>query len=296
MDPGAIEVFSHYYRLVESGETGMVPESTIEPVDSPAWPTSMSPTTRPRRRSRETAVIKLNGGLGTSMGLDRAKSLLEVRDGLTFLDITVRQVLALREHLRRAAAPDVHEQLPHPRRHAGRARGLPDLAVDGLPLDFLQSKEPKLLVDTLEAGRVAGRPRPRVVPAGARRPLHVAARHRSARPADRGGVPAGLRLQLRQPGRRPRGPGRRLVRAVRRAVRDRGGPPYAERPQGRPLRAPHSDHRIVLRETAQTLPEDLEALGRPGPAPVLLDEQPLVRPARRCATSSTGATGSSAWR
>ena len=38
-------------------------------------------------------MIKLNGGLGTSMGMDRAKSLLPVRDGKTFLDIIVDQVL-----------------------------------------------------------------------------------------------------------------------------------------------------------------------------------------------------------
>ena len=36
VDPVAIDVFAHYYRLVESGETGMIPESTIEPVDIPA--------------------------------------------------------------------------------------------------------------------------------------------------------------------------------------------------------------------------------------------------------------------
>ncbi len=33
----------------------------------------------------QTAVLKLNGGLGTSMGLEKAKSLLEVRGGHTFL-------------------------------------------------------------------------------------------------------------------------------------------------------------------------------------------------------------------
>ncbi len=36
VDPVAIDVFSHYYRMVESGETGMIPESEIEPVDMPA--------------------------------------------------------------------------------------------------------------------------------------------------------------------------------------------------------------------------------------------------------------------
>ena len=48
-------------------------------------------------------MLRLNGGLGTSMGLSGAKSLLEAKDGLSFLDIIARQVLALREARRRAA-------------------------------------------------------------------------------------------------------------------------------------------------------------------------------------------------
>src|SRR5205085_6939110 len=42
-------------------------------------------------------VVKLNGGLGTSMGMTAAKALLEVKDGLSFLDVIARQVLHLRE-------------------------------------------------------------------------------------------------------------------------------------------------------------------------------------------------------
>lgn len=38
------------------------------------------------------AVLKFNGGLGTSMGMSGAKSALEVKDGQSFLDLTVRQV------------------------------------------------------------------------------------------------------------------------------------------------------------------------------------------------------------
>ena len=48
VDPVAIDVFAHYYRLVESGETGMVPESTIEPVDMPG--------ARRRRRADDGAT------------------------------------------------------------------------------------------------------------------------------------------------------------------------------------------------------------------------------------------------
>ena len=37
-------------------------------------------------------VVKLNGGLGTTMGCKGPKSAITVRDGLTFLDITVQQI------------------------------------------------------------------------------------------------------------------------------------------------------------------------------------------------------------
>ena len=38
------------------------------------------------------AVLKLNGGLGTTMGCVGPKSAIEVRDSMTFLDLTVRQI------------------------------------------------------------------------------------------------------------------------------------------------------------------------------------------------------------
>ncbi|KAF4851079.1 putative UTP--glucose-1-phosphate uridylyltransferase [Colletotrichum siamense] len=38
------------------------------------------------------AVLKLNGGLGTSMGCVGPKSVIEVRDGMSFLDLSVRQI------------------------------------------------------------------------------------------------------------------------------------------------------------------------------------------------------------
>ena len=62
------------------------PGCSPSPRSSPSR-TCPTPTTCPsgRRPARWTAavVIKLNGGLGTSMGMTRAKSLLEVKDGLT---------------------------------------------------------------------------------------------------------------------------------------------------------------------------------------------------------------------
>ena len=49
------------------------------------------------------AVLKLNGGLGTSMGCVGPKSVIEVREGNTFLDLSVRQI----EYLNRQYDSDV---------------------------------------------------------------------------------------------------------------------------------------------------------------------------------------------
>ncbi|EAL47364.2 UDP-glucose pyrophosphorylase, putative [Entamoeba histolytica HM-1:IMSS-B] len=44
---------------------------------------------------KKTCIIKINGGLGTSMGCTGPKSVIEVRNGLTFLDIIILQLKAL---------------------------------------------------------------------------------------------------------------------------------------------------------------------------------------------------------
>src|SRR5919112_1366409 len=96
----AIRAFEHYYRQLEAGETGLVPESTIEPAsDLPSLEDLPHDAEAEREALQRAVVLRLNGGLGTSMGLTGAKSLLEAKDGLSFLDIIARQVLALRsEH------------------------------------------------------------------------------------------------------------------------------------------------------------------------------------------------------
>lgn len=50
---------------------------------------------------KETIVLKLNGGLGTSMGLDKAKSLLPVKGEETFLDLTAKQVRIIYKYERK---------------------------------------------------------------------------------------------------------------------------------------------------------------------------------------------------
>jgi UTP--glucose-1-phosphate uridylyltransferase len=146
----AIATFAHYYRQLEEGASGLVPEAEIEPVESvPDADALPEPSDGAREALDRTVVIKLNGGLGTSMGMTKAKSLLPVKDGLSFLDVIARQVLELRRRYE-ARVPLVlmnsfatrDESLAALERHD-------DLAGD-IPLDFVQNKEPKLLADTLE--------------------------------------------------------------------------------------------------------------------------------------------------
>jgi len=142
----AIDTFRHYYEQVAEGETGMLPESDIEPVDD-VQPLDDLPEGEPPLDA--AVVIKLNGGLGTSMGMTGPKSLVEVKDGLTFLDIIVRQVLELRERTG-ARLPLVLMNSFSTRDASLEALGRYDDLEADVPLDFLQNKVPKLLADDLE--------------------------------------------------------------------------------------------------------------------------------------------------
>jgi len=137
----AIDTFAHYYRELEAGATGMLPESEIEPVgDLPRADDLPDPPDGGRAGLRKAAVIKLNGGLGTSMGMTRPKSLLEAKDGLTFLDVIVRQA----EHL---GVPLV--LMNSFATSDDTMRYLAEHHQDADVQEFLQNKEPKLLVDDL---------------------------------------------------------------------------------------------------------------------------------------------------
>jgi UTP--glucose-1-phosphate uridylyltransferase len=143
--PVAVDTFRHYYERLRAGEAGVLREDEIEPVnEAPALdglPEGDAPLD-------EVVVLKLNGGLGTGMGMTKAKSLLEVKDGLTFLDVIARQVLEMRRSsgariplvlMNSFATRD--DSLAALRRHEG-------LEAD-VPLDFVQNRVPKIRADDL---------------------------------------------------------------------------------------------------------------------------------------------------
>lgn len=93
----AIRCFERAFDMVSSGASTELFESEISPANGVlnygalAQKESFDP-----ELVAQTVIIKLNGGLGTSMGLEKVKSLLEVRPGVNFIDLMARQVLSLR--------------------------------------------------------------------------------------------------------------------------------------------------------------------------------------------------------
>jgi len=260
VDQTAIEVFTHYYRLLEGGETGMIPEAGIDPLDMEALAEVEVSDDVAAAAIARTVVIKLNGGLGTSMGMDRAKSLLCVRRGLSFLDIIARQVLHLREQYG-ATLPLIfmNSFRTSSDTMAALAR-YEDLPVDGLPLEFLQNKEPKLLVDDLTPVSYAKDRDLEWCPPGhgdiytALRGTGlldrlIAAGYEQVFVSNSDNL--GAVAEARVAGWFARSGAPFAIEAVRRTASDRKGGHFARR---------KSDGRIVLRETAQTLPEDQAAL------------------------------------
>jgi UTP--glucose-1-phosphate uridylyltransferase len=138
-------------RQLGDQQAGRLPGEVLEPLaDLPRLGELPAP---PPGGAREVlnrlAIVKLNGGLGTSMGLSGPKSLLEVKPGTSFLDVIARQALALREQhgarlplvlMNSAATRDPSLEV---------LRRYERLAVPGLPADFLQGREPKLRADGL---------------------------------------------------------------------------------------------------------------------------------------------------
>jgi UTP--glucose-1-phosphate uridylyltransferase len=145
----AIATFAHYYRQLEEGASGLIPEAEIEPVESvPDADALPEPPDGAREALDRTVVIKLNGGLGTSMGMTKPKSLVPVKDGLTFLDVIARQVLELRRRFD-ARVPLVLMNSFATRDASLAALKRYDELPGEVPLDFVQNKEPKLRVEDL---------------------------------------------------------------------------------------------------------------------------------------------------
>jgi UDP-N-acetylglucosamine pyrophosphorylase len=96
LSAACIAAFRHNYSAFVAGDTGQIQEADIQPVATLPDYANLEARIPDPALLAQTAVLKLNGGLGTSMGLESPKSLLPVKNGMTFLDLIVKQVCHLR--------------------------------------------------------------------------------------------------------------------------------------------------------------------------------------------------------
>ena len=140
----AIQIFKYYYSQLLDGNTGFIRTADIEPVVSPLKADDLPERLQAIGRDAlsKTVTIKLNGGLGTSMGLDSAKSLLPVKEGLAFLDIIAQQSLGNNSHLLLMNSFSTRDDSL-----ALLKQKYPKLLERNLDVDFLQHKVPKINKD-----------------------------------------------------------------------------------------------------------------------------------------------------
>ena len=146
-----VTAFLGAVRRVIAGERGMVPESEVDAIPSlPRLDDIAGTSIRKRTSPEELVVVKLNGGLGTGMGLESTKSLLPVKGGDTFLDFIARQILQLREttgshepgfYLMNSFSTQ-NETLSYLRKYSS--------LTAGEAIDFLQNMVPKIDANTFE--------------------------------------------------------------------------------------------------------------------------------------------------
>lgn len=142
-----INVFKCYYTQVMQGAQGKISEEDISPLSEgevPSYDSLEAYAEAGREALKNTVVIKLNGGLGTSMGLERAKSLIPVKDGHTFLDIIVRQAKVLRKKYKSALPLTFMNSFKTHRDTMLKVEGL-DNGDTGIPLAFVQHMYPKIV-------------------------------------------------------------------------------------------------------------------------------------------------------
>lgn len=149
--PIVINIFKHYYTKLLQGDTGKLREEDILPVDTEDvrhYDDIGSYRQAGERALRQTVMIKLNGGLGTSMGLEKAKSLITLKDDMTFLDIILGQVRHMRDKY--------DTSLPLVLMNSFKTHVDTMLHVEnfdngpaGIPTAFVQNRFPKVLQENL---------------------------------------------------------------------------------------------------------------------------------------------------
>jgi len=134
-----IKQFLLYYKLLLDNDESIICEKDICPLSNDKI-IFYEDLPLENSENEKIAIIKLNGGLGTSMGLKKAKSLIPVKNGYNFLDIIAKQVLNLS-----IKTPLIFMNSFNTRTDSlDFLKKYPNLIFEDLQLDFIQNQFPKI--------------------------------------------------------------------------------------------------------------------------------------------------------
>lgn len=140
-----IRRFGRAYAQLTDSSVGTLPEAEIEPVDRVERLEDL-PEGDPGLLG-QVVVIKLNGGLGTSMGLRGPKSALVVKEGHTFLSLAVEQLRRLPQQVPLLLLDSFSTS-------AETRSALAELGfAQELPWELMQGKVPKIVAADLTPAR-----------------------------------------------------------------------------------------------------------------------------------------------
>jgi len=147
-----ITTFRHYYQMVYNKETGSIPERSITAVP----PESIAKLDSLRHYSTSgipllsrTALIKLNGGLGTTMGCMGPKSLIPVKNELTFLDIIIKNLIVCNKKYATTTPLILMNSFNTETESLNLIKQYPEIHT-AIPASFIQHKFPRISEKTLE--------------------------------------------------------------------------------------------------------------------------------------------------
>lgn len=147
-----ITTFSHYFQRLFANESGFIPEDTLRAV-----PRNSIPTLQEIQRCHsigipllaQTAFIKLNGGLGTTMGCNGPKSLIQVKKGYSFLEIIIQSISSLNKKYNVSMPLILMNSFNTESETKSVLARFPNLNTT-IPTTFIQHQFPKVLASTLE--------------------------------------------------------------------------------------------------------------------------------------------------
>eukprot|EP00933_Yihiella_yeosuensis_P071487 TRINITY_DN79696_c0_g1_i1.p1 TRINITY_DN79696_c0_g1~~TRINITY_DN79696_c0_g1_i1.p1 ORF type:complete len:486 (-),score=129.90 TRINITY_DN79696_c0_g1_i1:93-1550(-) len=142
LNQAAIDAFKYNFKVLTSDKNTMIGEAALKPVDELPRYESLNVKPDPSLL-KKTVVLKLNGGLGTGMGLDKAKSLLPVTHGQSFLDLIAQQCRSMKDEFQTDLKFMLMNSFSTSSDTLQALSKYPELGT-GSDLEFVQNKAPKV--------------------------------------------------------------------------------------------------------------------------------------------------------